>query len=755
MLISQLLFLYVMVSEGLLSEPIRIHDHFLSFNSSLLFVSKCKSIKSRLAGVTRDEKNAFFLFCFSFFSFFSSNNSNTYITQKLILYLSTYKERQFHTTMSSFVSISGEGGGFFPFPPFYSSGLFVYSTPLFFTPTILLAFVVLVGSLRYFLQTKNVPWQDISSPLISPDRRLSPLSRLIVVLSCVVTSSFFLDGLVVIVRVLLDQGSLSVMLVYYIGISWLAWVISLACLLDESHKFSKWYWLQYTYFAMAAAGETLVAWLWLMGIYKPRPGKRNSLLNDLGSEKWVTKRTKLIYTGSIFTIYDYILLGTFIARYVLEIITFTLSIIQMITTTRHIERNNREIEPLLASTSNYGATTTATDTNSNNPITTSSNKKKDRKDFLKKLAKVMPFIWPHNNTYLQSLVLICFILMCIGLAINVFTPLQIGTIVDRFNKDPQSFAWAAVLAYVAFKFLQGGSGLIQAVQNWLWIPIGQYTTREISVKLFAHLHSLSLHYHINRKTGEVLRIVDRGTNSIVQLLSQIVFSIFPALANILIAVVVFSVKFSLPFGIITFVTMALYLYTTITLTEWRTAFRRKMNELDNFARTKAVDSLLNFETVKYYNAEGFEVDRYDKAIVEYQKADYINSVSLNVLNLAQNAVITGGLLAASLLFAWEVSKGRLTAGNFVTFNVYMMQLYTPLHFFGTYYRMIQQNFIDMEKMFDLFEVEETVKDVEGAGDLNVTEGRVVFDNVSFAYDNRQTALNGISFSIPKGSQVGK
>lgn len=409
-------------------------------------------------------------------------------------------------------------------------------------------------------------------------------------------------------------------------------------------------------------------------------------------------------------------------------------------------QQNSESSPLLNSTSNYGAT--------DDIITTSKDENRSGyHDFWNKLRKVMPYIWPRHDRHLQLLVAVCFLLMCLGLAINVFTPLQIGKVVDKFNQEPETFAWAAVLAYVGFKFLQGGSGLIQAMQNWLWIPIGQFTTREVSVKLFAHLHSLSLHYHINRKTGEVLRTVDRGTNSIVQLLSQIVFQIFPALANILIAVVVFSVRFSLPFGLIVFATMALYLYTTITLTEWRNSFRRKMNELDNFARTKAVDSLLNFETVKYYNAEGFEVNRYDKAIVEYQKADYINSVSLNVLNLAQNAVITGGLLAGSLLFAYEVSRGTLTAGDFVSFNVYMMQLYTPLHFFGTYYRMIQQNFIDMEKMFDLFEVEESVKDVEGASDLFVTDGNVKFDNVSFSYDNRQTALNSISFSIPKGATV--
>jgi ATP-binding cassette subfamily B (MDR/TAP) protein 6 len=161
---------------------------------------------------------------------------------------------------------------FYPFPPFYSSGLFIFSTPLFITPTVLFLFVSVVGLYRY-LKTKSVPWQDISSPLVTPNRRLSPLSRLIVALSCLVTVTFLIDTVVVVTRVILDEGSLSIMLLYYIAFSWFAWVISLVCLIDESHKFSKWYWLQYTFYAMAVTGETCVAWLWASSVYNPRPGK--------------------------------------------------------------------------------------------------------------------------------------------------------------------------------------------------------------------------------------------------------------------------------------------------------------------------------------------------------------------------------------------------------------------------------------------------------------------------------------------------
>ncbi|CAG8586657.1 7270_t:CDS:10, partial [Funneliformis mosseae] len=319
--------------------------------------------------------------------------------------------------------------------------------------------------------------------------------------------------------------------------------------------------------------------------------------------------------------------------------------------------------------------------------------------------------------------------------------------------NPPRFVWKSIAFFVFLRFLQGGVGLIQASQNYLWIPIGQYTTREISVKMFEHLHGLSLAYHINRKTGEVLRVMDRGTNSIISLLNQILFQIFPVIVDISVAVIYFVVEFGWIFGVIVFGTMASYILVTIWITEWRTQFRRDMIETDNDARSKAVDSLLNFETVKYYNAEQFEVKRYDDAIVKYQIADYKVSASLNMLNLSQNLVITVGLLAGCLLCAWKVTIGDFGVGDFILFITYINQLYGPLNWFGTYYRMIQQNFIDMEKMLSLFKEQQSVQDIPGAKDLKVTEGSVIFDNVDFSYDPRNSALKDISFEIPKGKTV--
>ncbi|ORX62569.1 hypothetical protein DM01DRAFT_318095 [Hesseltinella vesiculosa] len=542
---------------------------------------------------------------------------------------------------------------------------------------------------------------------------MSAFSKLIIALTAVIVFSYIADAAVLVSRAFIEGTWTSASLAYYILTSYLAWTLALLSLAYESQLNRQWYWIQYAFWLMATVLDVTVAWLWAMGFKHPKD-------------------------GTLFTVYDRLWMAIFIARYVVEVITTLLALMHMFIEPKRSQQDlQEEREPLLRQSA---ATTSAGDDSG-------------IKNFFKKMEQIFPYIWPRHDLRLQFLIFASFALMILGMAINVLTSRQIGIVVDEITSMPGKFAWAAVSIYIGYRFLQGGSGLIQACQNWLWIPVQQYTSREISLKMFSHLHSLSLAFHINRKTGEVLRVMDRGTNSVIQLLQQIVFQMFPAIANILVAVVFFAVHFSLAFGLIVFVTMGLYLFVTVRMTTWRTKFRREMNQLDNQMRTKAVDSLLNFETVKYYGAEAFEVGRYRDAVLEYQKADWKSSVSLNFLNLTQNAVITAGLLVGSLLCAWEVSQGRFTAGDYVTFNMYMIQLYSPLHFFGTYYRMIQQNFIDMEKMLELLQEEETVKDSPDATQMVVKQGEVTFENVTFSYDVRQTALKGISFTVPAGKTV--
>ncbi|KAF2900621.1 hypothetical protein ILUMI_05560 [Ignelater luminosus] len=380
------------------------------------------------------------------------------------------------------------------------------------------------------------------------------------------------------------------------------------------------------------------------------------------------------------------------------------------------------------------------------------------KNLWRKIRTLAPFIWPKTDCCLQLRVIFCFLLLAAGRAINLYVPIYNKLLVDSMIATPLVFRWDWILIYVGFKFLQGGGtggmGVLNNLRSFLWIRIQQYTTREIEVELFRHLHSLSLRWHLSRKTGEVLRIMDRGTDSINNLLSYILFSIFPTIVDIIIAVVFFISVFNGWFGLIVFVTMLLYIIGTIAVTEWRTKFQRRMNLADNATKARSVDSLLNFETVKYYGAEQYEVDAFRDAVLNYQAAEWKSMVTQNILNTMQNVIICGGLLAGSLLCVhMVVDKQGLTVGDYVLFSSYIIQLYVPLNWFGTYYRAIQKNFVDMENMFDLLREEQEVIDAPGAGPIIVKRGAVQFNNVTFGYLPERNVLKNVTFDVPAGKTV--
>jgi len=338
---------------------------------------------------------------------------------------------------------------------------------------------------------------------------------------------------------------------------------------------------------------------------------------------------------------------------------------------------------------------------------------------------------------------------------NVFVPIFSKKIVDELAE--KKFAWGLILAFVGLKMIQGGAtgsqGILNITRSFLWIKVSQYTKREIQVGLFRHLHGLSLRWHLSRKTGEILRVMDRGTDSINGLLNYLIFSILPTLIDILIAIIYFSTEFSAWFGLIVFIIMAVYLTMTILVTEWRTKFRREMNTNDNQQRTKAVDSLLNFETVKYYNAENYEIDRYNQAILKYQETEWTVLATLNLLNFSQSFVMNGGFLVGSILAAYMVSQGTKTIGDYVLFGTYIAQLMGPLNWLGTLYRVIQESFVNMENMLDLMDESIEVKDVANAPDLIATRGKIEFRNVSFHYKPERQILKDISFEITPGQTV--
>ncbi|XP_032880844.1 ATP-binding cassette sub-family B member 6, mitochondrial [Amblyraja radiata] len=395
------------------------------------------------------------------------------------------------------------------------------------------------------------------------------------------------------------------------------------------------------------------------------------------------------------------------------------------------------------------------DVECNEPLLNQTGNQSTWKDFYKKVQLLVPYMWPKGNILLQIFVLLCLLLLAVERVINVYVPIYYKNIVNELSDEaPWKALATTVCLYVLLKFLQGGgtgsSGFVNNIRSFLWIKVQQYTSRHVQIGLFAHLHSLSLRWHLGRKTGEVLRSVDRGTNSINSLLSYIIFSIFPMIADIVIAIIYFSTNFNAWFGLIVFICMVFYLTTTILITEWRTKYRREMNTRDNEAKSKAVDSLLNFETVKYYNAESYEVNQFNDAILKYQMAEWKASASLPVLNQSQNLIISLGLLAGSLLCAYFVTEKKFKVGDFVLFGTYIIQLYTPLYWFGTYYRMIQTSFIDMENMFDLFKENQEVADDVNAGNLDFNVGKVEFDEVYFSYVDGHEILKGISFTVQPG-----
>lgn len=378
--------------------------------------------------------------------------------------------------------------------------------------------------------------------------------------------------------------------------------------------------------------------------------------------------------------------------------------------------------------------------------------------FREKVRLMLPYMWPQKNFLLQLLVLLCLGLLGIERAINVFVPIYYKNIVNELTGGSSWKSLATtVCIYVFLKFLQGGgagaSGFVSNMRSFLWIRVQQYTNRVVQVRLFDHLHSLSLRWHLGRRTGDVLRSIDRGTSSINNLLSYIVFSIVPTIADIVISIIYFITYFNAWFGLIVFVCMFVYLTLTIIITEWRTKYRRDMNTQDNNAKSKAVDSLLNFETVKYYNAESYEVSRFEDAILKYQASEWKTQASLALLNQTQNIIIGSGLLAGSLLCAYFVTEGKFQIGDFVLFGTYIIQLYTPLNWFGTYYRMIQRSFIDMEDMFKLFKEVEEVKDDVNAGNLLYKLGKVEFENVYFSYTDGKEILKDVSFTVQPGQTV--
>jgi len=378
-----------------------------------------------------------------------------------------------------------------------------------------------------------------------------------------------------------------------------------------------------------------------------------------------------------------------------------------------------------------------------------------------KITRLIPYMWPARSSSLQLRVIFCVLLIVAVRVINVWVPIYHKIIVDALSEESiqveKSWPWVEVLVWVTLQALQGGgigTGVLGNLRTYLWIRVQQFTALEIQVGLFRHIHQLSLKWHMSRKTGEVLRVMDRGTSSINNLLQYLVFSIVPTFIDIGIAIIYFCVEFNYWFGVIIFLTMAFYLTGTIMITEWRTKFRREMNLKENDQRTKGLDSLLNAETVKYFSMEDWETERYKNSIELYQVEEWKTNASLTFLNLVQMVVLNGALVALALYCSYLVSEERvLTVGDFVLLGTYFMQLMTPLNYIGTLYRIIQESFVNMENMFDLMNEEMDVHDLPDCKPYKKTDlpPSVEFFDCDFHYTHCKPVLKNVSFKIEPGT----
>jgi len=367
------------------------------------------------------------------------------------------------------------------------------------------------------------------------------------------------------------------------------------------------------------------------------------------------------------------------------------------------------------------------------------------------LKKLVPYVWEWRWRVLVALSF----LVAAKLA-NIGVPLVLKSLVDALALKPGDPRAALVVPFgllIAYGLLRLSITLFTELREFLFYPVAARIARRVSLEAFEHLLNLSLRFHLERQTGGVSRDIERGSRSIQSLLNYTIYNILPTLVEIVLVIVLLSSKFDVWFAVITFGALLLYVGFTVTVTEWRTHFRRAMNEQDSKANTKAVDALINYETVKYFSNERFEQARYDENLQRLEKASIKSQTSLSVLNLGQSLIIA----VAVTLLVWRatagVVAGTMTLGDLVLVNALMIQLYIPLNFLGVIYREIKQSLIDLEKMFALLGQNREIADAPGAKPLVARGGAVRFENVRFGYDPDRTILHGISFEIPAGQKV--
>ncbi|EPX79263.1 ABC transporter, ATP-binding protein/permease protein [Litoreibacter arenae DSM 19593] len=380
-----------------------------------------------------------------------------------------------------------------------------------------------------------------------------------------------------------------------------------------------------------------------------------------------------------------------------------------------------------------------------------------RKDGFNVVRKVIPYLWPDGEAWVKRRVVFALAFLIISKLVAVGTPVLYKGAVDALSGDASDAGWMLALGAVGLTVAYGGARVMnigfQQLRDVVFALVGQRALRMLALETFTHIHRLSMRYHITRKTGGLSRIVERGVKGVEFLLRFLLFSIGPLILELLMIAVILAFVFNIWYLVVVFATIALYTWFTFAVTEWRVKIRKQMNDQDTDANQKAIDSLLNFETVKYFGAEKREAARYDGAMEGYVAAALKTSYSLAFLNFGQAVLITAGLVTVMVLAALGVQDGSLTVGDFVLVNAYMIQITMPLNFLGTVYREIRQALVDMAEMFNLLEQPAEVNDKPDAKPLQVTDGAVRLDDVHFGYDAARPILKGVSLEVQAGQTV--
>ena len=390
--------------------------------------------------------------------------------------------------------------------------------------------------------------------------------------------------------------------------------------------------------------------------------------------------------------------------------------------------------------------------NSDAPILTV--EQEERASGMRTLRKVTPYLWPDDKPWVKRRVVWSMIALVMSKVVAAGTPFLTGRAVDVLGDERVSYlTLGAIGLAVALGLTRLFNVGFQQLRDAIFAPVAQRALRALALETFEHIHQLSMRYHITRKTGGLSRIIERGVKGVEFLLRFLLFSIGPLVLELLLTAAVFSFYFDIRYLLVLAVTIGVYILFTFKITEWRVKLRRVMNEQDTDANQKAVDSLLNYETVKYFGAEKREAARYDSAMAGYEAAALKTSYSLAGLNFGQSFIISSGLVSVLILAAIGVENGNLSVGDFVMVNAYMIQIMLPLNFLGSVYREIRQALVDMGQMFTLLEQPADVSDAADAKTLKITGGEIELDEVHFGYDKERAILKGVSVTAKPGQMV--